>query len=86
MSSGVDEGRNCNPGRILCELYAQCIGLGMTHGILLTEEHRFPDRSLFKAAQDVQKWALSLGLALRRRSKLATYQLLFALEPKGGLT
>ncbi len=62
----VDEWRSRNPWRILSEIYAKCIELVITHWILLTEWHRFPDRSLLKAVKAIQKLALPLAFALRQ--------------------
>lgn len=73
----VDEWRSRNPWRILCELYAKCIGLVMTHWLWLTEWHRFPDRSLFKAVEAVQRLALPLALAFRRGEGIRDIIVLF---------
>jgi len=62
----VDEWRSRNPWRILCELYAKLAGQVMLHWMLLTKWHRFPDRSLFKAARLLQKLAVPLALSLRQ--------------------
>jgi len=61
----VDEWRSRNPWRILCETYAKFIGQ-VIHWMLLTEWHRFPDRSFLKAAKAVQKLAIPLALAIRQ--------------------
>jgi len=62
----VDEWRSHNPWRILSELYAKLAGQVILNWILLTEWHRFPDRSLFKAARLLQKLAIPLALCLRQ--------------------
>ena len=62
----VDEWQSHNPWRILSELYARLAGQVILHWMLLTEWHRFPDRSLFKAARLLQKLAIPLALFLRQ--------------------
>ena len=66
----VDEWRSQNPWRILCEIYAKLIGVVIMHWMFLIDWSRFPDRSLFKAAQVVQKLALEIGIALTDREIL----------------
>lgn len=73
----IDEWRSQNPWRILCELYAKLIGLVFLHWMLLTEWHRSPDRSLWKAAKALQKLTLPLALALRRGEGLQEIVALF---------
>lgn len=73
----IDEWRSRNPWRILCEIYAKLIGQVMLHWMLLTEWHRFPDRSLFKAAKAMQKLAIPLALSLRRGEGLKEIASLF---------
>ncbi|MCD6291303.1 MAG: transposase [Anaerolineae bacterium] len=63
----VDEWRSENPWRILSETYAKFIALTILHWVLLLEWGHHFDLSLIKAAQAVQKVALSLGLALFER-------------------
>ncbi len=62
--------RSRKPWRILCELYAKLIGAIITHWVCLTSLWAHPDRSLFKAAGAVQKYAVALALALRDRAQL----------------
>jgi hypothetical protein len=66
----VDEWRTHNPWRILCELYAKLIGVVMLHWTCLTGLWERPNRSLFKAARAVQKYAIALALALPSRDAL----------------
>jgi hypothetical protein len=66
----VDEWRSRNAWRILCELYAKLVGLVIMHWIFLIDWWRYPDRSLFKAAQVVQKLAIPAILALRDQQGL----------------
>lgn len=61
----VDEWRSRNPWRILCEIYAKLIGVVVMHWIFLIDWARYPDRSLFKAAQAVQKLAIPFARAVR---------------------
>lgn len=67
----VDEWRSHNPWRILCELYAKLIGVVILHWVCLTSFWERPNRSLFKAACAVQKYAVALALALPSREMLA---------------
>jgi len=60
----VDEWRSANPWRILCELYAKLIGVVILHWTCLTSLWPRSNRSLFKAARLVQKFALALALTL----------------------
>ena len=73
----VDEWRSQNPWRILCEIYAKLIGIVIMHWVFLIDWWRFPDRSLFKAAQAVQKLALPVALALSDRESLLELLRLF---------
>ena len=57
----VDESRSQKPWRRLCEIYAKLIGVIIQHWILLVGCWRFPNRSLFKAAQTIQKHAWHLA-------------------------
>jgi len=66
----IDEWRSHNPWRILCELYAKLIGLVMFHWIALTSVWQCPDRSLFKAVQIVQQYALAIAIALADLAEL----------------
>jgi len=66
----VDEWRSENPWRILCELYAKLIAVVLSHWLFQLEWAHYPDRSLFKAAQAIQKLAAPLILALHQRLDL----------------
>jgi hypothetical protein len=66
----VDEWRSHNPWRILCEVYAKLIGAVILHWVCLTSFWERPNRSLFKAARAVQKYAVALALALPNRETL----------------
>lgn len=68
----VDEWRSHNPWRILCEVYAKLIGVLILHWTCLTSLWEYPNRSLFKAAQAVQKYAIALALALPKRQALVS--------------
>lgn len=57
----IDTSRSAKPWRRLCELYAKLIGVVIQHWILLVGCWHFPDRSLFKAAQTIQKHAWYLA-------------------------
>ena len=68
----VDESRSLKPWRILCEVYAKLLALVVQHWLFLVSCWCYPHRSLTKAAQTVQKHALHLASAFRRRSSLVT--------------
>ena len=68
----VDEWRSHNPWRILCEVYAKLIGVVILHWVCLTSFWERPNRSLFKAARAVQKYAVALALALPDREALVS--------------
>ena len=59
----IDKWRSANPWRILCELYAKLLTMIIQHWVLLVGCWAYPNRSLFKAAQTIQKHALSLAVA-----------------------
>jgi len=59
--NGLDKSRSEKPWRRLCEIYAKLIGVVIQHWLLLVGCWRFPDRSLFKAAQTIQKHAWHLA-------------------------
>jgi hypothetical protein len=56
--------------RQLCEIYAKLLGLVVQHWLLLIGCWDRPDRSLVKAAQTIQSFALPLALALGHRADL----------------
>jgi hypothetical protein len=57
----IDESRSDKPWRRLCEIYAKLIGVIIQHWMLLVGCWCFPDRSLFKAVQTIQKHAWHLA-------------------------
>ena len=59
----VDESRSTKPWRILCEVYAKLLAMLVQHWVFLVSLWAYPDRSLTKAAQTVQKHALHLASA-----------------------
>lgn len=58
---GIDESRSHKPWRVLCDVYAKLLAMVVQHWIWLTSVWSYPDRSLVKAAQTVQKYALQLA-------------------------
>ncbi len=60
----LDEWRSTKPWRILCEVYAKLLGLVLQHWLCLPMAWRHLDRSLVKAAQTIQKFALALASTL----------------------
>jgi len=68
----VDESRSPKPWRILCEVYAKLLAMLVQHWGCLVSFWAYPDRSLPKAAQTVQKHALHLASAfssVKRRGR-----------------
>ena len=59
----VDESRSTKPWRVLCEVYAKLLAMVVQHWLFLVSCWAYPDRSLSKAAQTVQKHALHLASA-----------------------
>ncbi len=65
----VDEWRSAQPWRILCEVYAKLLAMIVQHWVLLVGCWHQPNRSLVKAAQTVQGYALALLSALGKSSE-----------------
>jgi hypothetical protein len=59
----VDKSRSTKPWRVLCEVYAKLLAMVVQHWLFLVSCWAYPDRSLPKAAQTVQKHALHLASA-----------------------
>ena len=59
----IDEWRSHKPWRILCEIYAKLLTLLIQHWLFLVSFWEFPDRSLFKGAQTIQRFALALAIS-----------------------
>jgi len=66
----VDESRSTKPWCILCEVYAKLLARLVQHGVFLVSCWAYPDRSLTKAAQTVQKHALPLASAFANVKRL----------------
>ena len=66
----VDESRSTTPWRILCAVYAKRLAMLVQHGVFLVSFWAYPDRSLTKAAQTVQKHALHRASALTSVQRL----------------
>jgi Transposase DDE domain len=66
----VDESRSTKPWRILCEVYAKLLAVLVQHWVFLVSCWAYPDRSLTKAAQTVQKHALHLASAFASIKRL----------------
>jgi hypothetical protein len=66
----VDESRSLKPWRILCEVYAKLLAMGVQHWLFLVSCWAYPHRSLTKAAQTVQKHALHVASAFGRLPSL----------------
>jgi hypothetical protein len=67
----VDESRSTKPWRILCEVYAKLLAMLVQHWVFLVSLWAYPDRSLTKAAQTVQKHALHLASVFASVKRLA---------------
>jgi len=72
----IDESRSGKVWRVLCDVYAKLLAMVMSHWTWLLSLWDYPDRSLAKAAQTVQKYALQLASGLwsqaRTRETLET--------------
>ena len=64
----VDAWRSAQPWRILCEVYAKLLAMIVQHWVLLVGCWQQPNRSLVKAAQAVQSYAMALLSALSKSS------------------
>ena len=66
----IDEARSGKPWRVICDVYAKLLAMVIQHWTWLLSLWGYPDRSLAKAAQTVQKYALQLvsGLWSQRRT------------------
>jgi hypothetical protein len=60
----IDESRSGKPWRVICDVYAKLLAMVIQHWIWLISLWDYPDRSLAKAAQTVQKYALQLATGL----------------------
>jgi DDE family transposase len=67
----VDKSRSTKPWRILGEVYAKLLAMLVQHGVFLVSFWAYPDRSLTKAAQTVQKHALHLASAFTTVQRLS---------------
>jgi Transposase DDE domain len=68
----VDESRSTKPWRILCEVYAKLLAMLIQHWVFLVSCWAYPNRSLVKAAQTVQKHARHLANTFGRLRRLIT--------------
>jgi hypothetical protein len=60
----IDESRSGKPWRVICDVYAKLLAMVIQHWTWLLSLWDYPDRSLTKAAQTVQKYALQLATGL----------------------
>lgn len=60
----IDESRSGKPERVICDVYAKLLAMVLSHWTWLLSLWDYPDRSLAKAAQTVQKYALQLATGL----------------------
>jgi hypothetical protein len=67
----VDKSRSTKLWRILCEVYAKLLAMLVQHWVFLVSFWAYPDRSLTKAAQTVQKHALHLASAFTTVQRLS---------------
>lgn len=72
----IDESRSGKVWRVICDVYAKLLAMVIQHWTWLLSLWAYPDRSLAKAAQTVQKYALLLASGLwsqtRTRETLET--------------
>jgi uncharacterized membrane protein YccC len=72
----IDESRSGKPWRVICDVYAKLLAMVIQHWTWLLSLWDYGDRSLAKAAQTVQKYALQLASGLwsqtRTRETLET--------------
>lgn len=66
----IDEWRTQKPNRILCELYGKLITAVLFHWQCCTAFWAIPARSLFKAIQVFQSFAIALALAIHQETSL----------------
>ncbi|GIV96787.1 MAG: hypothetical protein KatS3mg057_1444 [Herpetosiphonaceae bacterium] len=57
----IDESRSGKPWRVICDVDAKLLAMQVHHWIRLIGLWDYPDRSLAKAVQTVQKYAMALG-------------------------
>jgi Transposase DDE domain len=72
----IDESRSGKPWRVICDVYAKVLAMVVSQWTWLLSVWGYPDRSLTKAVQTVQKYALQLATGLwsqtRTRETLET--------------
>jgi hypothetical protein len=72
----IDESRSSKPWRVICDVYAKVLAMVVQHWSWLLSLWGYPDRSLSKAVQTVQKYAMQLATGLwsqtRTRETLET--------------
>ena len=66
----IDESRSRNPWRVLCDVYAKLLAMIVQQWVWLVSVWAYPDRSLGKAAQTVQKYAMQLAQDMGNPSRL----------------
>jgi len=55
--------RSAKPWRVVCEVYAKLLGVLVQHWVVVTSLWRYPNRSVWKAAQTLRRHALHLASA-----------------------
>ena len=65
----IDESRSGKEWRVICDVYAKLLAMLLQHWIWLIDLWGYPDRSLTKAAQTVQKYAMQLAGGLWSRTR-----------------
>lgn len=58
----LDESTSSKPWRVLCEFYAKLLGLLVQHWLFLISCWDLPDKSLFRAAKAVQRFAVGIAV------------------------
>jgi len=60
----IDQSRSGKPWRVMCDVYAKLLAMVVSHWVSLIEVWGYPDRSLVKAAQVIEKHAMRLAEAV----------------------
>jgi hypothetical protein len=60
-----DESRSQKPWRVVCDVYTKLLAMLIQQWVVVMRVWSYSDRSVVKAAQTVQKYALQLAMGLR---------------------
>lgn len=80
----IDESRSGNPWRLICDVYAKLLAMLLQHWLSLLSLWDYVDRSLVKAAQTVQKYALQVATGLWSQARtIETLEVIARVLAKG---